>query len=267
MRFLRPAPNAVNSADPDDDSAELVVAGNGPIWTILEEGDGARPVAVPALPAGMLRLSPRLGYGVFDHVDRIGPPLDQIDADHLDLSPAGLAWLAAEGRMGVAPLHLYVVYPQPVLTHAWVNRVWGWMLGLGAMALTALALLSLRRLRPIGARPACTRPAPFLFGLSILGPLIPQLVLLHSECQLMPSLLMIAASAGIGAAGALLIGRRQLLGRLRGTQQETNVASHGSGGAHGVNDEREPEVVAECVPQRCCRRWAPPSRPFGIAPM
>jgi hypothetical protein len=40
-------------------------------------------------------------------------------------------------------------------------------------------------------------------------------VLMHADAQLLPALLLLLASAGVGTAGAMLVGRRQLAARLR----------------------------------------------------
>ena len=90
------------------------------------------------------------------------------------------------------------------------------MLALVAMGLTAASLGRMRAARrplPLAARR--TRPVPVVMLLSLVLPMLPQLVLMHADAQLLPALLLLLASAGAGTAGAMLLARRQLAGRLR----------------------------------------------------
>ena len=59
------------------------------------------------------------------------------------------------------------------------------------------------------------RPVPVVMLLSLVLPMLPQLVLMHADAQLLPALLLLVASAGVGTAGAMLVARRHLAARLR----------------------------------------------------
>jgi hypothetical protein len=59
------------------------------------------------------------------------------------------------------------------------------------------------------------RPVPVVMLLSLVLPMLPQLVLMHADAQLLPAVLLLVASAGVGTAGAMLVARRQLAARLR----------------------------------------------------
>jgi hypothetical protein len=117
-----------------------------------------------------------------------------------------------------APVHVYFMYAEPAVAmrRAWLRSLFGWMLALVAMGLVAAALgrmRSARRPLPFAARPM--RPVPVVMLLSLVLPMLPQLVLMHADAQLLPALLLLIASAGVGTAGAMLVARRHLVARLR----------------------------------------------------
>jgi hypothetical protein len=102
------------------------------------------------------------------------------------------------------------------LRRAWMRSLFGWMLALIAVGLTAASLGRMRAARrplPLAARRS--RPVPVVMLLSLVLPMLPQLVLMHADAQLLPALLLLLASAGAGTAGAMLLARRQLASRLR----------------------------------------------------
>jgi hypothetical protein len=125
---------------------------------------------------------------------------------------------SSASEIGATPVHVYFMYSEPAVAirRAWLHSLFGWMFALVGMALVAAALgriRSLRRPLPLAARPM--RPVPVVMLLSLVLPMLPQLVLMHADAQLLPALLLLVASAGVGTAGAMLIARRQLASRLR----------------------------------------------------
>jgi hypothetical protein len=144
------------------------------------------------------------------------PPADMLH-DEDTVWPASFGELDS-GTPEVAPVHVYFMYSEPAVAirRAWLRSLFGWMFALVAMALVAAALGRIRALRrplPLAARPM--RPVPVVMLLSLILPMLPQLVLMHADAQLLPALLLLVASAGVGTAGAMLVARRQLLSRLR----------------------------------------------------
>jgi hypothetical protein len=145
------------------------------------------------------------------------PPADMHDADEPTMWPA--AWSDLDsGIESAAPVHVYFMYAEPAVTvrHVWLRSLFGWMFALIAMGLVAAALGRIRAARrplPLAARPV--RPVPVVMLLSLILPMLPQLVLMHADAQLLPALLLLVASAGAGTAGAMLVARRQLASRLR----------------------------------------------------
>jgi hypothetical protein len=122
---------------------------------------------------------------------------------------------------------VYLIYQQPDPTidvpssdgsPEGLRSLLGWMLALFAtgLALTVLSRVGAAR-QPLAAamRGGCGRPVPGLLLLVLLLPMLPQLVLVHSACPLLPALLWLSATGGAIAAGAMLLGRRRLLDRLR----------------------------------------------------
>jgi hypothetical protein len=131
---------------------------------------------------------------------------------------ADLDGTAADQLGAPAPVHVYFMYAEPAMAmrRAWLRSLFGWMLALVAMGLVAAALGRMRAARrplPFAARPM--RPVPVVMLLSLVLPMLPQLVLMHADAQLLPALLLLVASAGVGTAGAMLVARRHLAARLR----------------------------------------------------
>ena len=117
-----------------------------------------------------------------------------------------------------SPVHVYFMYAEPTVSprRVWLRSLFGWMFALVAMGLVAAALGRIRAARrplPLASRPM--RPVPVVMLLSLVLPMLPQLVLMHADAQLLPALLLLVASAGVGTAGAMLVARRHLAARLR----------------------------------------------------
>jgi hypothetical protein len=152
-------------------------------------------------------------------VERDDPPSDTLREDEESVVMWPGAWSGLDASVESAtPVHVYFMYAEPAVAmrRAWLRSLFGWLFALVSMALAAGALGRLRAARrtlPLAARPA--RPVPIVMLLSLVLPMLPQLVLMHADTQLLPSLLLLVAAAGVGTAGAMLAGRRQLTARLR----------------------------------------------------
>lgn len=100
-------------------------------------------------------------------------------------------------------------------------RVWMQSLASGLMALmcVALAAVGLARLgnarRPLAMTVLARRPVPAAVVLSLLSPVVPPLVLMHAEREILPSPVLLMAAAGAALALSMLFARRRLAARLR----------------------------------------------------
>jgi hypothetical protein len=100
-------------------------------------------------------------------------------------------------------------------------RVWMQSLASGLIALltVALAAVALARLgsarRPLAMTVLARRPVPAAVVLSLLSPVVPPLVLMHAEREILPSPVLLMASAGAALALSMLFARRRLAQRLR----------------------------------------------------
>jgi hypothetical protein len=147
------------------------------------------------------------------------PPADMLRDEDALWPPAWSELDSGASEIGApAPVHVYFMYSDSALAvrRAWLRSLFGWMFALVAMALVAAALGRIRAQRrplPLAARPV--RPVPVVMLLSLVLPMLPQLVLMHADAQLLPAVLLLVASAGVGTAGAMLVARRQLAARLR----------------------------------------------------
>lgn len=91
--------------------------------------------------------------------------------------------------------------------------------GLIALLTVALAALGLARLanvrRPLPMTILSRRPVPAAVILSLLSPVVPPLVLMHAEREILPSPVLLMASACAALALSMLLARRRLASRLR----------------------------------------------------
>ncbi len=100
-------------------------------------------------------------------------------------------------------------------------RAWMQSLASGLIALlsVALAAVGLARLgnarRPLAMTVLSRRPVPAAVVLSLLSPVVPPLVLMHAEREILPSPVLLMASAGAALALSMLLARRRLAARLR----------------------------------------------------
>ncbi|MDB4964793.1 MAG: hypothetical protein JWN44_482 [Myxococcales bacterium] len=100
-------------------------------------------------------------------------------------------------------------------------RAWMQSLASGLIALltVALAAVGLARLgsarRPLAMTVLARRPVPAAVVLSLLSPVVPPLVLMHAEREILPSPVLLMASAGAALALSMLMSRRRLAARLR----------------------------------------------------
>jgi hypothetical protein len=100
-------------------------------------------------------------------------------------------------------------------------RAWMQSLASGLIALltVALAAVGLARLgnsrRPLAMTVLSRRPVPAAVVLSLLSPVVPPLVLMHAEREILPSPVLLMASAGAALALSMLLARRRLALKLR----------------------------------------------------
>src|SRR5262249_5612621 len=82
-----------------------------------------------------------------------------------------------------------------------------------------LAAVGLARLgntrRPLALTVLSRRPVPAAVVLSLLSPVVPPLVLMHAEREILPSPVLLMASAAAALALSMLLARRRLAARLR----------------------------------------------------
>lgn len=127
--------------------------------------------------------------------DRIGPGADDAAAD--------AAYLAEEQATATA-------------MRAWMQSLAS---GLIALLTVALAAIGLGRLansrRPLALTVLARRPVPAAVVLSLLSPVVPPLVLMHAEREILPSPVLLMAVAGAALALSMLFGRRRIAARLR----------------------------------------------------
>jgi hypothetical protein len=113
-------------------------------------------------------------------------------------------------------------------------RAWMQSLASGLIALltVALAAVGLARLgssrRPLAMTVLARRPVPAAVVLSLLSPIVPPLVLMHAEREILPSPVLLMASAGAALALSMLMARRRLATRLRWAVMGA-LTGHGDG--------------------------------------
>jgi hypothetical protein len=100
--------------------------------------------------------------------------------------------------------------------HAWMQSLASGLLSLLAVALAAIGLARLSNLRrPLPLTVLSRRPVPAAVVLSLLSPVVPPLVLMHAEREILPSPVLLMASACAALALSMLLSRRRLAARLR----------------------------------------------------
>jgi hypothetical protein len=99
---------------------------------------------------------------------------------------------------------------------AWMQSLASGLIALFAVALAALGLARLGNLRrPLPMTILARRPVPAAVILSLLSPVVPPLVLMHAEREILPSPVLLMASACAALALSMLLARRRLATRLR----------------------------------------------------
>lgn len=176
----------------------------------------------------MIKIAPMLGLGALllgaasanACPERIGPAQP---------APVRLAsWTVAvdDEAIGSATLvaeddALEAAYLAEEQATAAAMRAWMQSLASGLIALLtiALAAVGLARLgnarRPLALTVMSRRPVPAAVVLSLLSPVVPPLVLMHAEREILPSPVLLMASAGAALALSMLLARRRLAARLR----------------------------------------------------
>jgi hypothetical protein len=147
---------------------------------------------------------------IFDDVAGLEAEPEGADAD--------IVGLTDDGPRGTC--HVYLVYDDPPVAldarHIWLRSFGAWLLALigCGLAMTVLARIGTSR-RPLSVALRTPRPVPGLLMAVLILPMLPQLVLVHAGCPLLPSLLWLGSTAGGLAAAVMLLARRRLAGRLR----------------------------------------------------
>lgn len=150
-----------------------------------------------------------------------------------DEPPLRLAWtvsadedeatdaLAADRSAAVDDATVEAAYLAEEQATASAMRAWMQSLASGLIALltVALAAIGLARLanvrRPLAMTVLARRPVPAAVVLSLLSPVVPPLVLMHAEREILPSPVLLMAAAGAALALSMLLARRRLALRLR----------------------------------------------------
>ncbi len=112
----------------------------------------------------------------------------------------------------------YVAEEQATATamRAWMQSLASGLIALITVALAAVGLARLANARrPLAMTVLARRPVPAAVVLSLLSPVVPPLVLMHAEREILPSPVLLMASAGAALALSMLLGRRRLAARLR----------------------------------------------------
>ncbi|HEX4459411.1 MAG TPA: hypothetical protein VIA18_15635 [Polyangia bacterium] len=100
--------------------------------------------------------------------------------------------------------------------HAWMQSLASGLLALVAVALAGVGLARLGQMRrPLAMTVMARRPVPAAVVLSLLSPVVPPLVLMHAEREILPSPVLLMASALAFMALSMLFARKRLASRLR----------------------------------------------------
>jgi hypothetical protein len=100
--------------------------------------------------------------------------------------------------------------------HVWMRSLAAGLVALVIMALVAVGLtrLSVAR-RPLAVTMLARRPVPSVVVFSLLSPMVPPLVLMHAERDVMPSPVLVMAAAGAALALSMFVSRRRLAAMVR----------------------------------------------------
>jgi hypothetical protein len=163
-----------------------------------------------------------------------------------DAAPAVALATAFADEPGRGECRVYLVYDQPEpiaseLRQTWLRSLAAWLLALlsCSLALTVLGRVGSLR-RPLTVTLRTPRPVSGLLLVLLLLPMLPQLVLVHAGCPLLPTLLWLGSTGGGLAAAAMLLARRRLRERLR-------WAVDGGGALSALDDGTQ--VAAEVEPR------------------
>jgi hypothetical protein len=99
---------------------------------------------------------------------------------------------------------------------AWMQSLASGLIALITIALAAVGLARLANARrPLAMSVLARRPVPAPVVLSLLSPVVPPLVLMHAEREILPSPVLLMASAAALMALSMLLARRRLAARVR----------------------------------------------------
>lgn len=178
----------------------------------------------------MIKIAAMFGLGVLllgaapanAYPDRLGAPAGPpvrlaswsipVD-DALDDGPATIG-VADDDALDAA----YLAEEQATATamRAWMQSLASGLIALLTIALAAVGLARLGQARrPLAMTVLARRPVPAAVVLSLLSPVVPPLVLMHAEREILPSPVLLMASAGAALALSMLLSRRRLAARLR----------------------------------------------------
>jgi hypothetical protein len=100
--------------------------------------------------------------------------------------------------------------------HVWMQSLASGLLALFAVAIAGVGLARLGQMRrPLAMTVLARRPVPAAVVLSLLSPVVPPLVLMHAEREILPSPVLLMAAALAVLALSMLFARRRLASRLR----------------------------------------------------
>jgi hypothetical protein len=146
---------------------------------------------------------PQLPEFVSDHPSLIDRYWAVEDEPPVDESTLQAAWRAEEQASTQA-------------MRAWMGSLAAGLTALMALAMVAVALARLSATRrPLALTMLTRRPVPSVVVFSLLSPMVPPLVLMHAERDVMPSPVLLMAAAGAGLALSMLLARRRLAAQLR----------------------------------------------------
>jgi hypothetical protein len=158
----------------------------------------ACPIEGPLLVAGPQVTRAAVAWERVDEPDRIGAVTPSDDEAALEA-----AYVAEEQATAQA-------------MRAWMQSLASGLIALLTVALAALGLSRLANVRrPLPMTILARRPVPAAVILSLLSPVVPPLVLMHAEREILPSPVLLMASACAALALSMLLARRRLAARLR----------------------------------------------------
>ncbi|MCU1276628.1 MAG: hypothetical protein JWM53_174, partial [bacterium] len=126
-----------------------------------------------------------------------------------ELGPATIA--AAEDDASIEATYLAEEQATAQAMRAWMQSLASGLIALLTVALAAVGLARLGNSRgPLAMTVLARRPVPAAVVLSLLSPVVPPLVLMHAEREILPSPVLLMASAGAALALSMLFARRRL---------------------------------------------------------